>query len=178
MRVITGKYKGRKLVAPQGETRPTLDRTKETLFNILNLYIKDAVVLDLFAGSGQIAIEFLSRYAKRVVLCDNDKFAVKAITENFNKIGEKPELYVCGYEDCLKRQNCKFDLIFVDPPYRSGYYESVLTAIENNGLLFEDGIVVCEHSADEDLPISVGGLSAYDCRKIGTVKFTFYRRSL
>ena len=73
MRVITGKYKGRKLVAPQNSARPTLDRMKENLFNILNAKLRDAVILDLFAGSGQLAIESLSRGAKRAVLCDNNK---------------------------------------------------------------------------------------------------------
>lgn len=177
MRVITGKYKGRKLVSPEGETRPTLDRTKETLFNILNPYLQDAIVLDLFAGSGQIAIECLSRGASRAIMCDKDKFAVKAIKANFEKIGENPELYVCDYADCIRQINAKVDVAFVDPPYKSGYYYSVLSQLDEKDVIAQGGIVVCEHSAEDALPQNVGALSAYDSRKIGSVKFTFYRSS-
>lgn len=85
MRVITGKYKGRTLVAPKQDARPTLDRTKETLFNILAPLLEGSSVLDLFAGSGQLAIECLSRGARQAVLCDSGKSAAQAIRENFQK---------------------------------------------------------------------------------------------
>lgn len=178
MRVIAGKYKGRTLVAPRQDARPTLDRMKETLFNILNPKLQQATVLDLFAGSGQLAIESLSRGASRVVLCDNSREAIAAINANFNKIGVKAELFYCDYLQCLARLNCKFDIIFVDPPYQSGLYETVLIRIAERDLLSCAGIVVCEHLAAMDLPQSVGDLQVYDSRKIGTVKFDFYRRAL
>lgn len=178
MRVITGKYKGRSLVAPQGDTRPTLDRMKETLFNILSDRINESVVLDLFAGSGQLAIECLSRGAKRVILCDNSKSAVAAIKTNFEKLGEKPELLFCDYKYCLSQLDCKFDLVFVDPPYQSGYYEDVLDTISKRDLLFDNGVIICEHLAEMVLPEHIGCLSVFDSRKIGTVKFDFYKRGL
>lgn len=174
MRVITGKYKGRKLVAPLGETRPTLDRTKETLFNILSPRLADCVFVDLFAGSGQIAIEALSRGARRAILCDNDRHAMEAIEQNFAKIGIKPELACCDYKQCLAALSEKADIVFVDPPYLSGVYEGVLKIVSENNLLASDGIVVCEHLSSMGLPDRVAGLVAFDSRKIGNVTFTFY----
>ena len=177
MRVITGKYKGRTLTAPKENTRPTLDRMKETLFNIIGGRLDGAKVLDLFAGSGQLAIEALSRGAKRVVLCDNSRLAAGAIRENFAKIGEKAELYVCDYKACLSALKGKFDISFVDPPYKSGYYADVLKSVASLDILSDDGIVICEHLAEDDLPDNIGVLEKYDSRKMGTVKFDFYRRS-
>ncbi len=174
MRIITGKYKGRKLVAPKGETRPTLDRTKETLFNIISNRLNDAVVVDLFAGSGQIALECLSRGAKKAILCDNDKYAVDAIRENFSKIGVEPNLYVCDYAVCLqKNANLGADLIFVDPPYRSGFYNDVLQLIGEYNVLNNEGIVVCERLASNTVAKS-DVFDLFDSRKIGTVCFDFY----
>lgn len=177
MRVIAGRFKGRTLVAPEQDARPTLDRMKETLFNILNFRLQDAAVLDLFAGSGQLAIESLSRGAKRAVLCDCGRDAVNAIKRNFDKIGQKAEIYKCDYALCLSKLDCQFDVVFIDPPYQSGYYVNALTLIDKRQLLSTDGIIVCEHSAEDDLPSVVGSLQIYDSRKMGTVQFDFYRRS-
>ena len=177
MRVITGKYKGRSLVAPKNVARPTLDRMKETLFNIINSKLQGANTLDLFAGSGQLAIECLSRGAARAILCDNSREAVAAIRANFEKIGVTPELMFCDFRDCLMKLDCQMDLVFVDPPYKAGFYEEVLNEIDKLNVLNSDGIVICEHAAEDELPQSVGGLTQYDCRKMGTVKFSFYQRS-
>lgn len=178
MRVITGKYKGRSLVAPKNDTRPTLDRTKETLFNILNPVLRGAKVLDLFAGSGQLAIECLSRGSVSAVLCDNSRSAVEAIRVNFAKIGVTPDLFIGNYQSCLANmQNAQIDVVFVDPPYQSGYYLDVLDKLVQYNVLSDDGIVVCEHSADDILPQECNGLICYDVRKIGSVKFGFYKRS-
>ncbi len=177
MRVIAGKYKGRTLIAPKYDTRPTLDRMKETLFNIINYRLQDATVLDLFAGSGQLAIESLSRGAVRAIICDNNRQAVDSIKQNFAKIGITPEIMFCDYNRCLAEVCCKFDVIFVDPPYKSDYYLSVLNAVCVNDLLNENGIVICEHLAEDDLPKTVSCLDKYDSRKIGTVMFDFFQRS-
>lgn len=177
MRVITGKYKGRSLIAPTHDARPTLDRMKETLFNIINTRLAGAIVLDLFAGSGQLAIECLSRGADRAIMCDNSRDAVDAIKANFAKIGETPELMFCDFRDCLRRLQVKVDLVFVDPPYKSGWYNEVLKTLDEQDTLTSDGLVICEHSADDELPCAVGKLALTDCRKIGTVKFSFYQRS-
>lgn len=177
MRVITGKYKGRKLVAPKNDARPTLDRMKETLFDILGDKPINAVVLDLFAGSGQLAIECLSRGAAKAVLCDNSRDAVAAIRANFDKIGQKPNIVFGDFRNCLDGLEDRFDVIFVDPPYKSDFYLQVLNKICNRDLLKFDGIVVCEHSAEDVLPLAVGNLVCTKSRKIGTVEFDFYQRS-
>ena len=177
MRVITGKYKGRSLVAPKTDARPTLDRMKETLFNIVNPSLQGADVLDLFAGSGQLAIECLSRGASRAILCDNSRDAVTAIKANYEKIDVVPELMFCDWRDCLKRLPCQMDLVFVDPPYKSGLYIEVLQQLDTRNILKPTGYVVCEHAVEDDLPTTVGNLKCFDCRKMGTVKFSFYRRS-
>ena len=177
MRVITGKYKGRSLVAPKHDARPTLDRMKETLFNIVNAKLQGANVLDLFAGSGQMAIECLSRGADRAILCDNSREAVAAIRTNFEKIGATPELMFCDFRDCLKRLPYQMDLVFVDPPYKAGVYDEVLQQLDKLDVLKVDGLVVCEHAAEDELPEAQGKLIRFDCRKMGTVKFSFYKRS-
>ena len=176
MRVITGKYKGRSLVSPQNDARPTLDRMKETLFNIVDKKLPDACVLDLFAGSGQLAIECLSRGAKRAIMCDNNRLSLAAIKTNFAKIGETPEVEFCDFRQCLARVDAKFDVIFVDPPYKSNFYNVVLEEVDKRNLLADDGWVVCEHAAEDDLPQTVGALTLFDCRRMGTVKFSFYTR--
>ena len=176
MRVITGKYKGRNLIAPKNSSRPTLDRMKETLFNILSAKTVGAKVLDLFAGSGQIAIECLSRGAESAILCDNSKDALDAICANFDKIGVVPQVMFCDFRDCLSRIKHPLDIIFVDPPFKSHFYQEVLTLVDRYGSLSEDGWVICEHSADDELAEFVGELERFDCRKIGSVKFSFYKR--
>lgn len=176
MRVIAGKYKGRTLIAPKEDVRPTLDRMKETLFNILNFKLQGAIVLDLFAGSGQLAIESLSRGADRVIMCDNSRDAVNVIKTNFAKISVEPQIVLGDYAECLRRLNCKFDVVFVDPPYRSNFYIDALSKLCEFNLLAEDAIVVCEHLAETDLPETVAELQVYDTRKMGTVKFDFFRR--
>lgn len=177
MRVITGKYKGRSLVAPKHDARPTLDRMKETLFNIINAKLFNANVLDLFAGSGQLAIECLSRGANRAILCDNSRDAVAAIKANFEKIGVTAEIMYCDWHDCLNRLPCQMDLVFVDPPYKAGFYNEVLQTIEQLNVLKPNGWVICEHASEDELPLSCGDLACFDCRKMGTVKFSFYQRS-
>lgn len=175
MRIVAGIYKGRTLVAPKGDTRPTLDRMKETLFNIVNGKLCNAKVLDLFAGSGQIALECLSRGADSAILCDNSRDAVTAINANFSKIGVKPNLFVGDFRACLDSIVDKLDFIFVDPPYLSGVYDIVLDKIQRLDILQKDGIVVCEHSVNVDLGKQIGQLTLYDRRKMGSVLFSFYK---
>lgn len=178
MRIITGKYKGRSLVAPKSDARPTLDRAKETLFNILNGILPDAVVLDLFAGSGQLALECLSRGAKTAYLCDNDKEAHKAIWENFRKVGEKPQLFCCDWQTCLNRLNgAEVDIVFVDPPYKSGFYMPVLGKLQSENVVCSGGTVVCEHAFGDELPNTVGCFGLADSRKVGSVMFSFYKKN-
>ena len=179
MRVIAGSARGRRLKTLEGmDVRPTTDKVKEAIFSAIQFDLPDAAVLDLFAGSGQIAAECLSRGAVRAVMCDNSREAAQAIVENFAKLGEKPELYKCEYSACLRALvGAKFDLVYVDPPYKSGVYNDVLTSVVSLGLLADDGEIVCEHVAEFPLPQQIVGLVAYKSRKVGTVMFTFYRKA-
>lgn len=122
MRVISGSAKGTRLVTIENKsTRPTLDRVKENLFNIINLELLDSCVLDLFAGSGALAIEALSRGAKKAVLCDKSHECIRCIKQNLNKtnLQEKANIYNMDYKRCIKMlKNQKFTIIFIDPPYK------------------------------------------------------------
>ena len=125
MRVISGTARGKKLNSLEGlETRPTLDIVKESIFNILQFNIKDTSVLDLFSGSGALAIEALSRGAKEAVLCDNSSKAVQIINKNLEetKLIDKAKVINSDYTEALNKlanENKKFDIIFLDPPYKS-----------------------------------------------------------
>ncbi|MGN1066387.1 MAG: 16S rRNA (guanine(966)-N(2))-methyltransferase RsmD [Candidatus Fimimonas sp.] len=178
MRIITGKYKGRTLVAPKSDARPTLDRAKETLFNMLNDKLEGSAVLDLFAGSGQLALECLSRGAQTAYLCDTAKEAHAAIAANFAKVGLHAQLFKCNWAECLSRlANAQVDLAFVDPPYKSGLYVAVLKKLSSCNVVKNGGIVVCEHAAEDDLPTQIADFAQYNQRKVGSVMFTFYCRN-
>ena len=177
MRVISGKYKGRKLIAPKGEqTRPTLDRTKETLFNMLSFDIPDSNCLDLFAGSGQIGIECLSRGASSCIFCDTSLDAISVIKQNLNSLGILgQQVLKMDYKTALKSFVAKqFDLIYVDPPYNANFYLDVLQLVCDCNLLSDDGQVVCECSQPFDIPVQYQLVKE---RKIGTVQFLFLKRS-
>ena len=177
MRVISGKYKGRKLVAPKGEnTRPTLDRTKETLFNMLSFDLPQSNCLDLFAGSGQIGIECLSRGANSCVFCDNNIDAVKVIKQNLASLGiADQQVLKIDYKVALKSfATNQFDLIYLDPPFNADMYVEVLCLIDQYNLLADGGQVVCECNQPFEIPQQY---QVVRNRKIGTVQFVFLKRS-
>lgn len=153
MRVISGKCRGTHLLAPEGmETRPTTDRIKETLFNMIAFDLPECQFLDLFSGSGAIAIESLSRGATRAVLVDQGEKALKCIRENLEKtrLTGQAEVMNCNVVDAIKRLgSCKevFDIIFMDPPYALEGVDQILESIEENGLLSEEGYIILERSS-------------------------------
>lgn len=155
MRVISGSARGLKLAAPEGMgTRPTTDRVKESLFNIIQPYIPAEKVLDLFGGSGALGIEALSRGSEFCVFVDLDKKAIDIITHNVEKarLKECAEIIktdVFSYLSCCGE---KFDVIFLDPPYNKGFLNKVFDKISEKKLLKEEGIIVVESE--------VGGESA------------------
>ena len=184
MRIIGGTARGTKLYTLEGEnTRPTLDRVKESLFNILNFKFIDACVLDLFAGSGAIGLESISRGAKEAILCDVSKDAYKVIVSNVNKTrtNEKVKVYNSDYEKCLNKlygENYKFDIVFLDPPYESEYYKKSLDKIYEYELLAEDGIVILETDDKERIisEIDTEKYYIYDERKYGRANLIFLNR--
>lgn len=184
MRVISGTARGKKLNTLSGlNTRPTLDRVKEAVFNIIQFELEDKNVLDLFSGSGALGIEALSRGAKHAVLCDNSYEAIKIIKQNIRetRLEEKVEIINKDYSEALKKlknENQKFDIIFLDPPYKSDYIIKSIEKILENSLLSENGIIVAETDDKNKIEKikNIKGIEIYDARRYGIVHIIFIRK--
>ena len=182
MRVISGIAKGTRLETLEGNsTRPTLDRVKEALFNIIQTNIKEANVLDLFAGSGALAIEALSRGAKHAILCDKSNYAIKIIKRNLEKthLEENAQIINSDYNKALNSyKDTKFDLIFIDPPYKLDIAVDAISKIISLDLLEQDGIIVLEtdHKERELEKLKNINVNVYDLRKYGRVTLIFLNR--
>ncbi len=179
MRIIGGTYRSRVLSGFDGEdVRPTSDRTREALFNILSMQVRGARVLDLFAGSGAVGIEAYSRGAKEVVLNDCAKDSLALVKKNLNAlkipVGEEVKLSGLDYLLCLQQQRGEFDIVFIDPPYRLEYGVPALKTIAAKGLLSENGVAVYER--DKPFEGEVEGLEKFDERRYGKAYVTFFRR--
>ncbi len=172
MRIISGKYKGKQLNSPKSDNiRPTGDKVKQALFTKLQFFIQDAIVLDLFSGSGALGIEALSRGARKVFFVDKDKRSIKLTYENLKGLDKNYEVINASYDIALNNFKEKFDLILVDPPYASGVYDNVLDLIDKNKLLNEGGYIVCEHPVG--LKINTNFVNI-DQKRYGTVELTYY----
>ena len=157
VRIISGQSRGRKLVAPEGlGTRPTTDRVKESMFNLIIPYLPAKNVLDLFAGSGALGIEALSRNSEHCVFVDTAKAALSAIKKNLelSRQTEKADVLSVDSLAYLSRANTKFDLIFVDPPYNKGILTKSIEFIFKYRLLSDDGIIVAESEVGGEEPPS------------------------
>lgn len=181
MRIISGKAKGLKLVAPEGlNTRPTADRIKETLFNIIASDIPNCNFLDLFSGSGAIGIEALSRGAKSATFIDNNITAINALKQNLTKSKLQEDAIIIN-NDVLNAlnnlvNNNIFDIIFLDPPYNKELTEPILNFIAQNNILHEDGFIICEqHLSEPDLNIK--NLEVYKIKKYKITKMLFMQYS-
>ena len=156
MRIITGKARGTKLQTLAGEaTRPTAERTKEAIFSMINFDIAGARVLDLFAGSGQLGLEALSRGAKSAVLNDSSREAAAIIRANAEKtrLVDDCEILSTDWQPVLRRFSGreKFNLVFLDPPYAGGFLPKVLAKMIEWDLLSDGAVIVCESAAEEDV---------------------------
>lgn len=172
MRVIAGKYKGRQLFSPKDQSvRPTTDRIKENVFNLLQGRVAGAAFLDLFGGSGAITVEALSRGAVKAVTVDASRESVDLIKRNFRKIGigNEAQIVEVEYGVALKRMaGQKFDIIYLDPPYKAGVEKDVLDKISEGGFLADGGVVVLEHATEIPF-LYEGALKVFDSRKYGSV---------
>ena len=149
MRIVAGRYRGRRLTPPSDNSvRPTTDRIKETVFNILQWDVEGARVLDLFAGSGALGIECLSRGAAEVVFADKSPASVALIRQNLKGIEGSYRVLTADFTGVLRSGQDKFDLIFIDPPYKSGLGELAVDAAFDLGRVAEGGTVVYEHSSE------------------------------
>ena len=179
MRVITGSARGRRLKELTGmETRPTTDKVKESLFSIIQFDIEGRRVLDLFAGTGQLGIEALSRGAASAVFIDRRADAVRLVKDNLELCGLSDRASVrCGDAMSYLRSGEKFDLIFLDPPYASGLLEQALEEIARFDICRRHGIIVAESAADKALPALSGPYSIYREYCYGKIKLTVYHRN-
>lgn len=150
MRIITGIARGAKLKTLPGEhTRPTTEKVKEAVFSAIQFELHDRVMLDLFGGSGQMALEALSRGAAKAVILDNDRDAVGIIKENAAKakLMDKCVILNADWKDYIKHAKDRFSLLYLDPPYKEGFLDEVLALIYSRGILAENAIVICESDA-------------------------------
>ncbi len=151
MRVISGKYRGRTIQGPKHKgLRPTADRVKEALFNIIGARIDGAAFLDLFAGTGGVGIEALSRGAQAVVFSDVNPQSIKLLRQNLSFIDPEDNVRVLQLRaektlELMAKEKQQFDVIFVDPPYEAGLFEKTVRAIKELDVLKDDGILVVEH---------------------------------
>lgn len=175
MRVISGSARGLKLLSSEGlDTRPTLDRVKEALFSMLTPYINQAVVLDLFAGSGALGIEALSRGSKEAVFVDMLPSAMEIVKKNVSlaRVTERSSFYQKNALDYLRQSDKVFDLIFIDPPYKGELYEKCLNAIYENKLINQDSIIVLEWDSELNRPAVPAQFEVLKERRYGRVMIT------
>lgn len=181
MRIITGISKGRRLTAPRGQAlRPTSDRIKESIFNILAGGIEDRVVLDLFAGTGSLGIEALSRGARKTVFVERARNALRAIHKNLLQCGLFGRAEVIPKDvsralGVLGERGDSFDLILMDPPYENGWVERTLRKLNIHPVYHEGSILVVEHHHREPLPQKTGRWVLIKQRRIGDTILSFLR---
>ena len=181
MRIIGGLVKGRNLKSPKGmSTRPTSDRVREALFNILSPRVSGSYFLDLFSGTGAVAIEALSRGAERAVMVEKDRGTAGIILSNLKlcNLTEKAEVLNLDTNraiSVLAGRKVPFDLIFIDPPYKKNFEVTTLEQVQRFDLLADNGILVVESDKNDLPPDDVGKLTAYRREKYGDTALTFYR---
>lgn len=176
MRVITGSARGRKLKTPENyDIRPTTDNVKESVFNIIQFDIEGRRVLDLFAGTGQLGIECLSRGASSAVFVDQSREAVKIVKENLKACGLSGTVVQSDALSFLRTCG-KFDIIFVDPPYDSDLYESVLNTVNSIDILSDGGIIICESRRERALPEMTAPYKKRKEYTYGKVKLCIYTK--
>ena len=179
MRVITGSARGRRLKELEGmETRPTTDRVKEGLFNVLQFDIEGRRVLDLFAGTGQLGIECLSRGAASAVFVDKRPDAVKLIRENLKlcDLTDRARVVAGDSMEFLKSVREKFDLVLLDPPYQAELLEAAIAHIARHDLLAPHGMMAAEHPADKTLPALSAPYRMGRTYRYGKIAVTIYHR--
>ena len=182
MRIISGKARGTKLYTLEGDnTRPTLDRVKESIFSIIQSKIEGARILDLFAGSGAIGLEFLSRGAEKAVLCDNSKEAINIIKKNIEKTHMEKQVYLINldFENCLEKlKNEQFDIIYLDPPYATDYIYIAIQNIIKLNMVTEESLIIIETDDEKRVEKEIKNIDIeiVDKRKYGRATIIFLRK--
>ncbi|MCK5219603.1 16S rRNA (guanine(966)-N(2))-methyltransferase RsmD [bacterium] len=182
MRIIAGQYRGRVLKTPRGlKIRPTLSRVRESLFNILASRIKNSCFLELYAGSGSVGLEALSRGSRQVVMVEADRLIARILSDNITRLdsrGTVAEIKVCSAWQAIEQlagQKAKFDIIFLDPPY---YKQAETKLWETEGrldrLMAPQGLLILQHSSRESIPGRWAGCRKLRSRKYGETTLTFF----
>ncbi|MBS4172402.1 16S rRNA (guanine(966)-N(2))-methyltransferase RsmD [Bacillus sp. FJAT-49736] len=181
MRVISGTRKGKSLKSVPGtQTRPTTDKVKEAIFNMIGPYFSGGIGLDLFAGSGGLGIEGISRGLDKVIFVDRDIQAYQTVKSNIKECGfeEQSEIFRNDSERALKaliKRNITFDVIFLDPPYKKQKLINLLQMINDANMLNENGSIVCEHSSDLELPNAIGNFALIKKVKYGIIGLSIFQ---
>lgn len=169
MRIIAGKYRGSKLNTLDGlKTRPTLDATKEAIFSSLGSYIPGFVVLDIFGGSGALSLESLSRGAEKAYIIDNNIDAINIIKSNANKlkVGNELVVYHAEYKNILEKlKHIKFDLVFIDPPFKLKVIDEIISFLINNNMIAEEGYIMAEYPMEDVVEKYYDGYKVKLCRR-------------
>lgn len=179
MRIISGKARGTKLYTLEGDnTRPTLDRVKESIFNIIQNEIEGAKILDLFSGSGAIGLEFLSRGAEKAVLCDKSKEAANIIKKNIEKTHMEKQAHLINtdFENCLEKlKNEQFDIIYIDPPYDTDYVYKAIQKIIELEVAKEESLIIIETDDEKRIEKQIENIDVQivDKRKYGRATIIF-----
>ncbi len=178
MRIIAGEFRGRKLLSVRGmKTRPTSDRIRESIFNILSDTVRDAVVLDLFAGTGAMGIEALSRGAKYAVFIEQSKEALSAVSQNIRNCSLENRTRTMRWDivknlNCIRNLSDPFTLVFADPPYDQNMLEPALQNLIQSGSLAAGAVIVAEHTPAET--VQAAGLEITDQRQYGKTAVSFF----
>lgn len=175
MKISSGDYKYRKIEVPDG-IRPTTEKVREAIFSMIREWVPEAVVVDLFAGSGALGLEALSRGAAKCYFNEGDRRHYRVLMSNISNC-RADDKAVCSNSDfrqCLGRIKEKVDVILMDPPYRDGYYEEAFELVEEYDLLDEGSIIVAEHLYDNHLPDTIGRFSRIKEKKYGTIGVDVY----
>jgi 16S rRNA (guanine966-N2)-methyltransferase len=177
MRIIAGAWGGRRLKVPAGKrVRPTAGRVKESVFSILGEHVRGARVLDLYAGSGALGLEALSRGACAAVFVENDPVAARTLRENLERLAAAASVVRAPAERAVAELHDSFDLVFLDPPYGSSLAARTLEILGRAGVVAPGGLVVAEHSRRDELPDHAGALERVDRRRYGDTEVSFYAR--
>ncbi len=178
MRVITGSARGKRLITVPGNdlVRPTSEKVKEAIFSSIQFDIEGRRVLDLFAGSGQMGIEALSRGAENAVFVDNSEASLSVVRQNLKgtDFESKAQIIKSDYKSFLFKTSAVFDIAFLDPPYNKGILEAATQEVSEK--MSDYGIIICEHPSEEKLKTHVGNFSVYREYKFGKITVTVYKK--
>lgn len=182
MRITSGKFKSRIIRVPKA-IRPTLDNVRKAIFDILGEGIAGTNILDLFAGSGALGLEALSRGASSCIFVDNNRSCIKAIKNNLEALGlsSNKDIVIITSDAIraiskLAKSGDKFDLIFLDPPYYKSLAKKSLFSLGSCDILTKSGVAIAEHSKHDEVPSSVGELKLYRSARYGDTQISFYRK--